>query len=214
MKASLLFVLGLMLLSFRSLAGDIIFLGDGNVARADRPAGFINELRRRLPRQTLVNAGREGDRYPDLLARLQVDVLAHRPRLLVIYGGSYDVWLNQRQQGTPQKQFVDSLQQLLGQAEAAGVAVIVCTPALLGEKLNGGNYFDNLLEEYVSLIYQVVEQHSAVTLVDLRRVFLAELELRNPNNLAEGVLTEDGVLLNPAGHALVAEQLLAYLQRL
>ncbi len=214
MKASLLFGLGLILLSFRSLAGDIIFFGDGNVARADRPGGFISELRRSLPRQTLVNAGREGDRYPDLLARLQADVLVHRPRLLVVYGGSYDVWLNQRQQGTPQAQFADSLQQLLIQAEAAGVAVIVCTPALLGEKLNGENYFDNLLEEYVSLIYQVVEQYSAVTLVDLRRVFLAELELRNPNNLEAGVLTEDGVLLNSAGHALVAEQLLAYLSRL
>lgn len=86
--------------------------------------------------------------------------------------------------------------------------MLLCTPSVIGEKKDGGNHFDNMLDQYSDLSRKVAAENE-VPLVDLRKAFVEWLKQNNPNNADKGLLTGDTVHLNKAGNALVAEKILA-----
>lgn len=85
----------------------IVFLGDSITEAGAGPHGYVTLARqaarrghaRRAPE--VIGAGISGNRVPDLLARLDRDVLARKPDVVVIYIGINDVWHSQNGGGTP-----------------------------------------------------------------------------------------------------------------
>lgn len=194
----------------------IVFFGDSITAAGTGEAGFIRlleaDLRQRLPdlRLELVGAGRSGDRVPDLLDRLDRDVLAREPTRVVVYIGINDVWHHQHGKGTPRAAFETGLRELLQRIRAAGVRVLLCTPSVIGEKPDGSNEMDPMLDDYAAL-GRMVAAAADVGIVDLRRRFVTGLSVRNRAGADRGVLTSDGVHLNETGNRFVADALLAAL---
>jgi len=195
-------------------AGDtIVFFGD---SITESPTGYVpivaKVLAERFPEAggKVINAGISGHRVPDLVARLEKDVIARMPDLVIVYIGINDVWASRKGKGTPQGEYRQGLMQILRALHNHKIRAVLCTPTVIGEKHDGTNPLDAMLEEY-SAISRDVASRARVPLVDLRARFLETLRERNADNQEKGVLTYDGVHPNFAGNALIAAQLLGAL---
>ncbi|MFP6770719.1 MAG: Dabb family protein [Planctomycetaceae bacterium] len=191
----------------------IVFLGDSITQAGERPGGYIRVVREFLETRhaqlelKVIGAGISGHKVPDLEKRLDRDVLAHKPQVVVIYIGINDVWHSLQKKGTSKPDFEAGLGRLITRIEKAGARVILCTPSVIGEKPDGSNRLDKMLAEYAA-ISRGVAARTGVQLLDLNREFLDYLRRHNPLAAGSKVLTTDGVHLNDAGNRFVAARML------
>jgi len=191
----------------------IVFLGDSITQAGAGPGGYValcqDAIAKKYPDLEIgvIGAGISGNRVPDLEARLDQDVLAKKPTLVVIYIGINDVWHSANGRGTSKSDYEQGLRRIVKRIQDTGSRVILCTPSVIGEKHDGSNPFDAMLEEY-SQISRTVAADTRVRLVDLRRQFLAHLKAHNPENADKNILSSDGVHLNAAGNRFVADRML------
>lgn len=155
----------------------------------------------------MVGAGIGGHKVPDLEARLDKDVLDHKPAVVVIYIGINDVWHSRNGKGTPADKYEAGLRSLIKRCADAGARVILSTPSVIGEKHDGSNELDKMLSEYAAISRKVATD-TETTLLDLNAAFLGYLKEYNVANQPQGVLTTDGVHLNEAGNRFVAVRML------
>jgi lysophospholipase L1-like esterase len=188
-------------------------MGDSITQEGDRPGGYVDLIRRELQASSdstwkVVGAGISGNKVPDLEARLDRDVLSHSPTLVVVYIGINDVWHYQLGiGGTSKERYEAGLRTLCARINARGARIVLCTPSVVGEKRDGTNALDAMLDEYAGITRSVAASTGAM-LCDLRKAFLDELTASNSANAEKGILTHDGVHLNEAGNHFVAEQIL------
>ncbi len=215
-----LFAVGLGMLGVAAMAGEplvksgdrVIFLGDSITEAGAQQGGYVALVREKLAQAhpdvkiEIVGAGISGNRVPDLEQRLERDVLARQPNVVVIYIGINDVWHSQNGRGTSREDYEQGLQRLIKKIQGAGARVVLCTPSVIGEKVDGTNALDKMLEEYSALSRKVARQTKS-SLLDLRKRFVSRLRQANAKNVEQGVLTSDGVHLNAAGNRFVAEQM-------
>jgi lysophospholipase L1-like esterase len=194
----------------------VVFLGDSITQAGAGPNGYVTLVAKALERDhkdleiEVVGAGISGNKVPDLEARLDRDVLARKPNVVVIYIGINDVWHSQSGRGTPKEAFEKGLRSLIERIDEAGARAVVCTASVIGETTDGSNPLDTMLDEYCDISRQVAKE-TKTQLIDLRRAFLAHLKKHNEENKDRGILTGDTVHLNEAGNAFVAEQMLVAL---
>ena len=196
----------------------IVFLGDSITAAAVKPQGFITLITNAITAAhpdlgiETFGAGISGNKVPNLQKRLEKDVLSKKPTIVFIYIGINDVWHWKKNKegemagGTTKEVFESGLKEIIGKINDAGARVIMCTPTVIGEKPDGSNERDAMLEEYAAISRKVAADTDS-QLVDLRKAFLDHLKANNPDNLGKGILTGDGVHLNPAGNAFVAKEM-------
>jgi lysophospholipase L1-like esterase len=193
----------------------IVFLGDSITQAGAGPKGYVTLIKKALQEKhpelgvAVIGAGISGNKVPDLQRRLERDVLARKPTVVVIYIGINDVWHGERDpaRGTPKDRFEAGLKEIIGKIQKAGASVVLCTPSVIGEKKVGANNLDTRLDEY-SDISRKVARATESRLCDLRKAFVAYLKENNPEDRAQGVLTSDRVHLNDAGNRFVAETIL------
>jgi isoamyl acetate esterase len=135
--------------------------------------------------------------------------LARKPTVVVIYIGINDVWHGEKDpaRGTPKDKFEAGLKDVIGRITDAGARVVLCTPSVIGEKIDKSNLNDTRLDAYAD-VSRSVAREKKLAFCDLRAAFLVYLKEHNPDNKAKGVLTSDGVHLNGAGNQFVAETML------
>lgn len=190
----------------------IVFLGDSITEAGAAPGGYVSLVRQALERHhadqkiEVIGAGISGNRVPDLERRLERYVLNKKPTLVVIYIGINDVWHSMQGRGTPKEAYEQGLRRIVEQIRGTGADVILATPSVIGEKHDGSNPLDEMLDDY-SAISRRVAQQSGAQLLDLRKAFVSYLKQQNADNASEGILTTDGVHLNEAGNRFVAEQM-------
>lgn len=188
----------------------IIFFGDSITQQGVKPGGYVNLIQRALDssKYEVIGAGIGGNKVYDLYLRMEEDVLNKKPDLVVIYIGVNDVWHKLTSKtGTDQDKFVKFYQGLINKIQANGAKVLLCTPAVIGEKKNGGNEMDTELDKYAEEIRKLSLKNN-LPLVDLRKLFTAYDLQNNPEDLAKGILTVDGVHLNDKGNKTLADLLL------
>ena len=193
----------------------IIFLGDSITQGGGGPKGYVTLIRNALTEKhkdlgiEIVNAGISGNKVPDLQRRLEKDVLAKKPTLVVIYIGINDVWhgLNDPSKGTTKEKFEEGLKEIIGKIKDGGARVVLCTPTVIGEKTGGANKADSKLDEY-SDISRKIAREMKLPLCDLRKAFVDHLKDGNKDNKEKRILTSDTVHLNEAGNKVVAETML------
>jgi lysophospholipase L1-like esterase len=188
----------------------VVFLGDSITEAGAGKNGYVTLLAEALKQRhgdkkiEVIGAGISGNRVPDLQKRLEKDVLSRKPALVVIYIGINDVWHSQNGKGTSKEQYESGLKEIVGKIRQVGSQVILCTPTVIGEKTDGSNKLDTMLEEY-STISREVAKATGATPLDLRRLFVNELKTLNTSNNDKGVLTSDGVHLNDAGNVFLKD---------
>ncbi|MCL4539884.1 MAG: SGNH/GDSL hydrolase family protein [Bacteroidetes bacterium] len=193
----------------------IIFLGDSITEQGGGPRGYVtivtDSLRAKYGEHApaVINAGISGNKVTDLQARLDRDVLSKKPTVVVVYIGINDVWhfASPGLGGTPKDVYEAGLRDVVSRVRATGAAVILCTPSVIGEKHNGGNPQDTMLDEYSGISREIAKE-TGVSLCDLHKIFVAYLRLNNQDNVRENILTIDGVHLNDGGNKLVARSIM------
>jgi lysophospholipase L1-like esterase len=142
-----------------------------------------------------------GHTVPDLLKRVDKDVIAKKPTIVVIQIGCNDA------RRIPKDTFKTGLEELIDRLKKEKIQVIQCSLTSVGEKHDGTNKDDAKLEEF-AVVQREVARSKAVPLNDLRKAFVEHWKKNNPDNKGSGILTYDGNHFNDAGHQFVAEQML------
>jgi lysophospholipase L1-like esterase len=192
----------------------IVFFGDSltSLAGEERPKEHITKGYVRIVRETLKakhpDKGIEvdwvatsGHTVPDLLRRVDADVIAKKPTIVVIQIGCNDA------RRIPKATFKSGLEQLIDKLQKAGIQVVQCSLTSVGEKHDGTNKDDPKLEEFAEVARDVAKAKH-VPLNDLRKAFVAHWKKQNPDNKPSGVLTYDGNHFNQKGMEFVAQQML------
>ena len=191
----------------------IIFLGDSITAAGVRPDGYVTltskAIAKAYPDQNIkvIGAGVGGHKVPNCQKRLDRDVLQRNPTIVFIYIGINDVWHWNRNKGTKKEDFENGLKDMISKINAVGAKVILCTPTVIGEKTDGTNEYDKMLDEYADISRKVAKETKS-QLLDLRTVFMDYLKEHNKDNVAKGVLTRDSVHLNNTGNRFLSELVL------
>lgn len=188
----------------------VIFFGDSITNAGVKPGGYITLMQEKIkqdggPSYELIGAGIGGNKVYDLYLRFQEDVLDKKPDVVVIYIGVNDVWHKQSSQtGTDPDKFLAFYTAMIKKLQASGIQVIVCTPAVIGERTDFSNSLDGDLNRYSQMIRDLASKYGC-RLVDLRKAFLEYNRVNNPDNKESGILTTDRVHLNSRGNQLLAD---------
>lgn len=192
----------------------VIFFGDSITQAAVNPMGFITKIGEAIDKKglksqyELIGAGIGGNKVYDLYLRLDNDVLAKDPNLVIIYIGVNDVWHKATSgTGTDPDKFLRFYEALIKKLQDKKCSIILCTPAVIGEKNDFTNQQDGDMNKYAAMIRGLATKNN-LPLCDLRKAFLEYDLANNPENKESGILTSDRVHLNEKGNQLVADLLL------
>ena len=109
--------------AFRLKKGDrIVFLGDSITQGGVGPKGYVTLIKNTLAERhadlgiEVIGAGISGNKVPDLQRRVEKDVIAKKPTVVVIYIGINDVWHGEKDpaRGTTPEAFAAGLKEVIG----------------------------------------------------------------------------------------------------
>ena len=191
----------------------VVFFGDSITQAGAGTGGYILRLDTLCKSEgqgdnyEFIGAGIGGNKVYDLYLRMENDVLAKEPDVVVIYVGVNDVWHKSSSgTGTDADKFEKFYQAIIDKLKVKNIKVVLCTPAAIGEKTDFSNAQDGDMNEYSKLIRRIAARNQ-LPIVDLRKAFLDHNLKNNPENKDRGILTTDKVHLNPKGNQLVAEEM-------
>lgn len=189
----------------------VIFFGDSITELGVKPGGYVTrvdsmcKLEGKGSEYDFAGSGISGNKVYDLYLRLEDDVLSKNPDVVVIYVGVNDVWHKTLLgTGTDADKFEKFYQAIIKKLKDKNIKVILCTPAVVGEKTDFSNPLDGDLNKYSNIIRDIAKKNS-LPLVDLRKEFLDYYKTNNPKNEEKNILTYDRVHLNAKGNQFVAD---------
>jgi len=195
----------------------VIIFGDSITELGVKPDGFISIMKDSLHKKKLadkyelIGAGISSNKIYDLFLRLEKDVVSRDPSLVFIWIGVNDVWHKSLLgTGTDADKFEIFYQAIISRLREKKITVVLCTPAVVGEKWDATNELDGALNKYAAIIRGLAEKNNC-PLIDFRKIFQAYSIEHNKSNKESGVLTYDKVHLNKTGNGLVAATLFRYL---
>ena len=158
----------------------IIAFGDSLVSGNGTSTGgnFVSVLSARLG-VNIINAGRSGDTTGGALNRLQSDVLARDPRVVIVLLGGNDLL-----RGVPQTQRLANITRIVERIRAAGAAVI-----LVGLS-------DSFLNPFGGGLDELADRTDSTLVPGILDGILGRAELM-----------ADGIHPNNAGHLLMADRI-------
>lgn len=192
----------------------VILFGDSITEFGVRPGGYVDLLKKELDpaKYEVIGSGIGGNKVYDLYLRMEEDVLNKKPDLVVIYIGVNDVWHRLKHgTGTDYPKFIQFYQALINKMQAKGIKVVLCTPAVIGEKKDGANEMDKDLDRFAGAIRELAAKNK-LPIADLRKIFTGYEHVNNPENVEKGILTTDGVHLNDKGNRTLADTLLPFIK--
>jgi len=191
----------------------VIFFGDSITQAGVQPGGYIVRIDSMCKMEgsgdkyEFIGAGIGGNKVYDLYLRMENDVLAKGPDVVIVYIGVNDVWHKSTSgTGTDPDKFEKFYQAIIDKLKAKNIKIILSTPAAIGEKTDFSNPQDGDMNEYGNIIRRIASKNN-LPIVDLRKSFLDYNLKNNPENKDRGILTTDRVHLNANGNQLVADEM-------
>lgn len=148
----------------------VIFFGDSITrlgVEKDKKSGtgYILRLDSMLKREKkadqyeLMGAGIDGNKVYDLYLRMEDDVLSKNPDVVFIYVGINDIWHKTLLgTGTDADKFEKFYQAIINKLKSKGIKIVLCTPAVIGEKTDNTNQQDGDLNRYSEIIRGLSEK--------------------------------------------------------
>jgi lysophospholipase L1-like esterase len=199
-----------------SLTNDdcVVFMGDSLTAHGGRPYGFVTLFHQMVDREwkerliKVVEAGQGYDGVAELRGRLDKDVLVHKPTVVVIEIGIADVIKEGAERDLRKAIFKMGMEDLVWRIRRAGARPVLTTLTVVGERIDGSNEYDVLMEAYSQIIRDVGKEKQC-RVIEFRKVFMSHLKKVNQKNWKSRILTTPaGIHLNPRGNVFVAKLLL------
>lgn len=160
----------------------------------------------KLPR--IINVGISGQKAEDLVKRFDQDVVQRRPAIVTISIGINDVWhrVDKPHDDAVLKAYAENVEQMVKQARAAGIRVLLLAPTLIDE--NPQSEGNLRLAKYIAAGKEIAERNRC-HYVELHAMFLRAVKRHAATRPAATTrpaddLTVDGVHMKPIGDALIA----------
>ena len=144
-------------------------------------------------------AGIGGHKSNQMLARLEKDVLRHKPDWMTLSCGVNDVWHGPR--GVDLKSYKKNITEIVKHAQAAGIKVVLLTSTMIRE--DQSNDLNQKLLPYNEFIKELAKEKKCL-LADLNADMQAALKTFPPDAPKGKQLTSDGVHMNKAGNIMMA----------
>ena len=184
----------------------VAFLGDSITQAGARPGGYCNLVIETLNKKGLevkpVYAGISGHKSNQMLARLEKDVIAHKPKWMTLSCGVNDVWHGKR--GVELPEYKKNITAIVDQAKAAGINVIILTSTMIKE--DADNELNQKLRSYNDFLIQLSKEKQC-RLADLNKLMQETVKSMEKNDRGNTV-TSDGVHMNSAGNMMMAKGVL------
>jgi len=192
----------------------VVFMGDSLTAHGGRPYGFVTLFEQAVERVwkdrliRVVESGCGFDGVAELRGRFDKDVPVHKPTIVVIEIGIADVIKEGAERKLRKAIFKMGMEDLVWRIRRVGARPVLTTLTVVGERIDGSNKYDVLMEEYSQIIRDVA-QEKRCRVIEFRKPFMARLKEINKENWKSRILTTPaGVHLNPRGNVFVAKLLL------
>lgn len=199
----------------------IVIVGDSITEAGKYPGGYVWLLQRYLnalypDRQIeIVNAGIGGNKSTDMQARFQKDAIDQKPGLVMINVGVNDVWNaffdfpnNQFYPegnwpaGVQLAEYREKITQMVLAAKAAGIRVVLLSPTLIGESIDGPE--NRRLQQYVAAMREIALENQCL-FIDLNAPFREVIGTYQKHaGKTLNLLAADGVHPNPSGYRIIA----------
>ncbi|MEG4115248.1 MULTISPECIES: SGNH/GDSL hydrolase family protein [unclassified Microcoleus] len=199
----------------------IVIVGDSITEAGKYPGGYVWLLQRYLnalyPDRTIeiVNAGIGGNKSTDMQARFQKDAIDQKPGLVMINVGVNDVWNaffdfpnNQFypegnwSAGVQVAEYREKITQMVLAAKAAGIRVVLLSPTLIGESIDGPE--NRRLQQYVAAMREIALENQCL-FIDLNTPFREVIGTYQKHaGKTLNLLAADGVHPNPSGYQIMA----------
>ena len=191
----------------------VIFFGDSITQQGVEPGGYITrvdsmcKLENKSSQYEFIGSGIGGNKVYDLYLRMDSDVLVKNPDIVLIYIGVNDVWHKTSfGTGTDPDKFEKFYNAIIKKLKERNISVVLCTPAVIGEKTDFTNQQDGDMNKYAGIVRNIAKQNN-LPLIDLRQKFLDYNKQYNTENKEQGILTRDRVHLNAKGNQVVADEM-------
>ncbi len=189
----------------------VIFFGDSITELGVKPGGYVTRVDSMCKAEgksgsfEFAGAGVSGNKVYDLYLRMEEDVLAKNPDVVVIYVGVNDVWHKTLLgTGTDPDKFEKFYTAILKKLKEKNIKAVLCTPAVVGEKADMSNPLDGDLNRYSNIIRDIAKKNN-LPLIDLRKKFIDYELANNPENKEKEILTYDRVHMNAKGNQFLAD---------
>jgi lysophospholipase L1-like esterase len=189
----------------------VIFFGDSITELGVKPGGYVTRVdsmcraEGKSAAYDFVGSGISGNKVYDLYLRMEEDVLAKNPDVVVIYVGVNDVWHKTLLgTGTDPDKFEKFYSAILKKLKEKNIKAALCTPAVVGEKNDMSNPLDGDLNRYSNIIRELARKNN-LPLIDLRKKFIDFELANNPENKEKDILTYDRVHMNAKGNQFLAD---------
>ena len=185
----------------------IAFLGDSITAAGARTNGYCDLVIRTLNAQALEvtprYAGISGHKSNQMLARLEKDVLSHKPDWMTLSCGVNDVWHGER--GVALEPYKKNITAIVDRAQAAGIKVILLSSTMIRE--DQANDLNQKLVPYNAFLKKLAKEKNCL-FADLNADMQEALK-HFPEDAPKGKqLTSDGVHMNALGNQMMAKGVL------
>ena len=181
----------------------IAFLGDSITAAGKRKGGYCQLVLAALKDQGVeavpVFAGIGGHKSNQMLARLERDVLRHKPDWMTLSCGVNDVWHGKR--GIDLPSYKKNITAIVDQTQEAGVKVMLLTSTMIRE--DQSNDLNQKLAPYNEFLKTLAKEKKCL-LADLNADMQAALKTFPADAPKGKQLTSDGVHMNKAGNIMMA----------
>ena len=181
----------------------IAFMGDSITAAGKRKGGYcqlvLSALQDQGIKATPVFAGISGHKSNQMLARLEKDVLKHKPNWMTLSCGVNDVWHGKR--GVDLESYKKNITAIVDKAQAAGVKVMLLTSTMIKE--DQSNKQNQTLAGYNAFLKDLAKEKNCL-FADLNQDMQDALK-KFPKDAKKGKqLTRDGVHMNALGNIMMA----------
>lgn len=204
----------------------VVTMGDSITQMGGSPDGYVtllgNALKSVNPAIEVINVGIGGQKAPDMWKRFGTDVIERKPDIVTISVGINDVWHDFRNpqwsarvpegnsgRGVKLPDYIKGVDSMVMAAQSAGATVILLSPTVIYEDLTCAE--NQRLLKYVKA-EEAIAKKRGVKFINLNKIFRDAIKAyRKTGSTSQLLLTTDGVHLNQAGNALVADTLLGAL---
>lgn len=189
----------------------VAFLGDSITQQGNNLAiGYVRLVASGLAANgvdiEVIGAGISGHKSDNMLARLEKDVLSKKPQWMTLSCGVNDVWHGKK--GIELPDYKKNITEIVDQAQAAGIKVIILTSTMITE--NPSNPNNKTLDKYNDFLKTLAEEKNCL-LADLNaemKTALTEAKKAKAKTIKGNYLTYDGVHMALPGNLMMARGVL------
>ena len=142
-----------------------------------------------------INAGVGGHNSKQGLHRIEKDVLAHKPDVVVVFFGTNDIRVDSERAFVPLKKYRENLSEISRRCQKAGAKVVFCTPPPIDSKAYYQRHKEadfakvggvqKLLADYRQAVIEVAKKENS-EVVDLNQLLADKPEWMSPDGVHPG----------------------------